>query len=227
MTPIQLEIAKAIVTLLTVISGSAFALWLYFRQKEYELVKQRYLDGGIDVVVAQLETSLGVVSHNYVRCLQLVKSFRDTEEYFDIKSLSEGFLPLDSSKFVQHANHRISTLLGTQLVWCIFQSALAHATCANAQFTSEVPEAMRIKRSSSLINESESAMAETMLDDLTNLHQQGFKYAHLISELHYLGRLLETEKLSTSAVAAFQHREEVKKLIERLMKVFPDATSED
>lgn len=226
MNPLYLEVAKAVVTVTTVAIGSAFALWLYFRQKEYELVKQRYLDGGVDLVIAQLESSLGVTSHNYARCLQVVKSFRDTREHFDIKMLSEGFLPLDSSKFAQHPNHRVSSLLGTQLVWSIFQSALAYATISNAKFALELPEAMRVRRTTDMIAKSEEEMASTMVDDLRKLHDEGFQYAHLIAELHYLGRVLETEKLSVSAVATFQSRKEAKDLIARLKKAFPNATNE-
>lgn len=206
--------------------GSAFALWLYFRQKEYELVKQRYLDGGVDVLVAQLEASLGVASHNYSRSLQVVKSFRDTGENFDLKMLSEGFLPLDSSKFSQHANHRIGSLLDSQLVWSIFQSALAHAAISNGKFTIEIPEAIRFKRSTNLITKSEQEMAAIMIADIRQLHDSGFNYAKLISELHYLGRLLETEKLSVAGIAAFSKRREVRQLLTRLEKAFPNANAE-
>ena len=226
MTALQIEIAKATITLITVLGGSAFALWLYFRQKEYELVKQRYLDGGVDVLISHLESSLGVASHNYARCLDIVKSFRDTGEHFDIKMLSEGFLPLDSSKFAQHANHRIASLLGSELVWSAFQSALAYATTSNSKFTLEIPEAIRLKRTTDLINNSEQDMAEAMVSDLLQLHEAGFKYASLIAELHYLGRLLETEKLSVSAVAEFSNRGETKQLLNRLVKAFSDAASE-
>lgn len=200
-------------------------MWLYFRQKEYELVKQRYLDGGVDVLIGQLEHSLGVASHNFGRCLQVMKSFRDTDAQFDLKMLSDGFLPLDSSKFAQHANHRIGSLLGSQIVWDVFQGALAYAANSNAQFTNEVPEAMRLKRTTDWITKSEKEMADAMVEDLRLLHEEGFKYTKLIAELHFLGRLLETEKLSIAAVSSFSKRPEVKQLLTRLTEAFPDAPS--
>lgn len=222
MTPFQLEVAKAVLSLLTVIGGSTFAVWLYFRQKEYELVKQRYLEGAVDVLISQLETALGVVSHNFGSSLQIVKSFRDAGEHFKPKLLSYGFLQLDSSRFHQHANHRLETLLGSKLAWTVFQSAMAHAMTTNAVITIEIPEAMRIKRTTNVISRSEKEIAEKMVAELKEYHDAGHKYFFLVAELHYLGRLLETEKLSLSAIASFREREEVKQLLGRLSAAFPD-----
>lgn len=201
--------------------GAFIALHLYFRQKEYELVKQRYLDGGVDVVASELEATLGVVSHNWARCLHVCKSFRDTGDNFDIKELDRGFLDINSSHFQQVAHHRISSLIQSEIIWEVFQEAMAYAASANTIITKEVPEAMRLRCTTSLIAQGHASMSNTMLDDLRELHDSGFKYALLIRELHALSLMLEAKKLNIKAVATFSKRHEVQQLIERLRTAFP------
>ena len=69
LAPITVEIIRGVVTLAAAGLASWVALTLYFRQKEYELIKQRYWEGGVDVVAAAVEQALGVVSHNWARSL--------------------------------------------------------------------------------------------------------------------------------------------------------------
>lgn len=216
MSQLCLEIVKGLFTLAAVALGSYVALRVYFRQKEYELVKQRYLEGGVDIVAAQLETSLGVVSHNWARCLQVCKSFRDTGEDFDLKELDRGFLVLDASKFQHVAHHRVGSLLQSQVVWDKFQSAMAYASSANSMITQEVPEAMRMLCTTNRNPLDHASMGRRMVEDLRRVHDKSFKFAVLERELHALSLMLEQEKLNWKAIATFSQRVEVQQLIQRL-----------
>jgi hypothetical protein len=221
MSQVCIELMKGLFTLSAVGLGSLIGLRVYFRQKEYELVKQRYLEGAVDVVAAQLEASLGVVSHNWARSQQLCKSFRDTGASFDLSELKRGFLELDASKFQQVAHHRIGSLLNSQVVWEIFQAAMAYASSANAVISQEIPEAIRLRCVTDKIAQDHKTMASTMADDLRELHGESFKYDVLLNELNSLGRMLEAEKLNLKAVGEFHKRSEVKLLIDRLSTAFP------
>jgi len=75
----------------------------------------------------------------------------------------------------------------------------------------------------SLIKESYAEMATTMVNDLRLLHEEGFKFATIILELHYLSRLLEVEKLNLNAVSTFCRRPEIQQLAARLTTAFPDS----
>lgn len=208
--------------MMAVAIGASIALHSYFRQKEYELVKQRYLDGGVDVVASELELTLGIVCHNWARCSQVCKSFRDSGVNFDIKELERGFLDMDSSHFQQIAHHRVNSLIQSEVIWEAFQVAMAYAASANNMFTKEVPEAIRLRCTTNLIAEDQASMANTMLDDLRECHDNGFKYALIIRELYALSLMLEAEKLNIKAIAKFSKRREVQQLIERLRTSFPD-----
>lgn len=221
MSPLYTEIIRGAFTLVAVAAASLIALYTYFRQKEYELVKQRYLEQSVDALAAQLETSLGTISHNYARCLQIIKSFRDSDSHFDLKELEKGFIDLDASKFLQIANHRIASLLGSNLIWEIFQSAMAYAVSANSRFQREIPDALRIHQTTEYRDLDQVQMGATIAKDVEELHNESFRYAVLVAELHYLSRILEIEKLRLKEVEKFKYRPETQQIIQRLTAGFP------
>ncbi len=227
MSQICIELINGAFTLAAVALGAVIAILGYFWQKEYELVRQRYLEGGVDVVASELESAFGVVSHNWARCLQICKSFRDTGANFDIKELDRGFLDIDNSHFQQIAHYRIGSLIQSQVIWETFQSAMAYAASANATFTKEVPEAIRLRCTTDLIAQDHASMANTMVGEIRELHDSGFKYALINCELHALGVMLEAKMLSLKAIGKFSKRREVQQLIERLRAAFPEQKTVD
>ena len=215
------DIIKQIFTLVAVALGSVVALRVYFRQKDYELTKQRYLEGGVDVVAAELEASSGVVSHNYARCLQICRSFRDVGDKFDVKELDRSFAALDNSKFHRIAHHRVGALLQSDVVWEVYQAAMAEAVATDALITKEVPEAIRLISAEPPGLRNRQDAVEQMLSGIRKAHDDSFKYATLLRELHELGSLLESTKLSLKAVAKFHKRAEVQAIVARLREAFP------
>lgn len=139
------ELLKALLTLLVGLTIARVGLWIYFRQKEYELVKQRYLEQSIDVVAAELESAMGAFSHNWGRCLQLLKEYRDIEAHFDLDKLSSGFLAFESTGFQRIAHYRLRSLVQSDVIWKVYQLALAFAASANAKAASEIPATIKAR----------------------------------------------------------------------------------
>ena len=208
------------------IAAACLAAWLgvkvFLRQKEFYLVKQRYLEGGIDVVAAHCEEALGTFHHNWARCLQLVKMFRDAQESFDLGQLERGFLELDSSKFHAIPHHRLQILARTQVFWEVYQLALAFAVDANAKVTKEIPEAIRLKLTTNKLGADIKHIAEKSFEHLKELDEKSHKFAGLTRELEALAGTLQTENLSFKKVLAFHEKPVVRAAIERLENEFAD-----
>jgi hypothetical protein len=222
LSPLCIEITKGLFTLAAAGFGAWIALRLYFRQKEYELIKQRYLEGAIDIVAAEEEQALGVVNHNWARCLNIVKAYRDEKDHFDVKELAKGFLNLDSSKMHRVPHHRIGTLTGSQLIWQVYQLAMAFAANSNTKITKEIPETIRLQLSTDLITSEPQTIANAMFEELNRIDDESHKFACLTRELHALGLMLETERPSFKSIAKFSKRAEVKDVIKRLERDFAD-----
>ena len=110
------------------------AVLVFYRQKEYELVQKRYLDEGIDVVIASAEQALNVYAHNWARCTEILKSFRDLPT-INPDDLTSGFIPLPHDLFSMTAHYRLNVIVNSGVVWETFQLVLSFAQRANAIVT--------------------------------------------------------------------------------------------
>lgn len=216
----MLEYIKALGPIAALILGPWIAMRVYYRQKEYETTKQRYLEGCLDLIAGQLQATLGTVSHNYARCMGLCKAYRDYGINFDSTELSKGFRELDNSKFLQTEHYRLRTLIRSDIAWLFYQAALAYAASADATFSKEIPDALRILSKEPEGLQDRRADAEKMINDARALHDRSFVYATLQSELSALATILEREKLGKAEVQAFSVRPEVKKTVERLQQAY-------
>lgn len=218
------ELTRGGITVVAAGIGACVGAWVgvkvFLRQKEFDLVKQRYLEGGIDIVAAHCEEALGIFHHNWARCLQLVKMFRDAQESFDVDQLKRGFLELDSSKFHAIPHHRLQILVGSEIFWEIYQLALAFAVNANAIVTQEIPETIRLKLATNKLTSDFKLIAEKSFEHLKKLDEKSHKFAGLTRELEALAGTLQTEKLSFKNVLTFHQNPVVNAAIKRLEKEF-------
>lgn len=220
MHSLSTEVVRGVFTLLAVIIGSTIALRGYFRQKEYELTKQRYLEEGIDLVEASLKDAIGVLSHNYARSLELCRAFKNLGAKISVAELDKGYIALSAEKFQQIAHTRVSTLTGTALIWEIYQEALADIEHANSVISHEIPNSIRVslEKGEALYNHNNSAdlMAKTAREQ----HDVQFRYQNFFIELHRLGVILERVKMSLKFVAKFQNKKDVQEILEKLRSEF-------
>ncbi len=222
MEPIAVELTRGAFTLLAVAIGASIGLAAYFRQKEYELTKQRYLEQGLDVVAGALQSMLGTVSHNYARAMQLCRQYRENGAEVDLQELNRGFKEQDSSNFHQTAHYRVGSLLNDQIIWNSFQSVMVYASTTSTLMSQEIPEAIRKLAAIPEGERDRSADAEKMLMDVRDAHDEMFKFATLGHEIHVLSLLLEETRLSRKAVAEFHERSEVRASVQRLRTAFPE-----
>lgn len=218
------ELTRGGITVAAAGLGACLGAWVgvkvFLRQREFDFVKQRYLEGGIDIVAAHCEEALGTFHHNWARCLQLVKMFRDAQESFDIDQLKRGFLELDSSKFHAIPHHRLQILVRSQVFWEIYQLTSAFAVNANAKVTQEIPETIRLKLTTDELGSDIKHIAEKCFEHLKELDEKSHKFAGLTRELEALAGTLQTEKLSFKNVLAFHQKPVVSAATERLEKEF-------
>lgn len=224
------DICQEVIRGIFTVGAAGFAAWLgikvFLHQKEFELVKQRYLEGGIDEVAAQHEAVLGIFHHNWARCLQITKMFRDEKGAFDITELQRGFLNLDASNFCTIANHRIGALTGTQLYWNVFQLSLSFAVNANSLVTVEIPEAYRLKITTDKLSADFKEIAETSFEQLKKLDVESHQFAELTLALETLASTLQDKSFTFKAVKGFRNNPAVKTATERLEKQFAQSLAE-
>ena len=220
-------------SVLAVIIGVALGAWLalrgYFLQKEYELVKERYLEGGIDILASELEQCLGVVRHNWSRCLNILKAFRDEKDVFDKEELSKGFLDLHLSPLNTIALYRIEGLVGlraAQMIWAVCQTAYSEAGINNAVYTKEIPSVVRNKLTTSLVKAEPEEIVGKMFDDLSRRDEESQRFAYLTRALSRLGAILEKKKMTFKQLSEFKKRPEVKCILAEFERDFAETLAD-
>jgi len=216
------ELFAASATILVGIGIAKYGLTVYYKQKEYELVKQRYLEGAIDVIASEIELALGTFSHNWARSLNILKAYRDTPDTFNTAELKEGFLQLESLRFHRIAQHRIRMLSGSDVIWNTFQLAMAFAGTADATATKEIPETIRQKIEFNNIQSSPGEIVDVGFDELKKLDEESHKFAITLRTLQVMAVELEQQKLDFKAIASFHHRKSVQEALEELENSFKE-----
>lgn len=198
---------KASIALLIAAVGAQFALITYFRQREHELILARYLEGGLDHLAAEVATTHEAFSHNWARCLALLKSFRDCGNSFDVTELDKGFMPIKAANANIVAHHRLWILTDTFVYWTYYQHAMAFFTTANSMLVTEIPEALRAKNTTSELEDTpcENIVLDAV-EEARKLENQGRKFVILVSELQQLAAEMEKTKYRFNTLKSFRSR---------------------
>lgn len=203
----------------SIVAGLVLAycgLRIYFRQKEYELVKQRYLEQCLDIVTGELEEITSVFLHNWARSLELVKELRDAPENFEKAHLDQGFLPFRGSNFNQAAHHRLMVLTGSKIFWDCYQLALSQHMALNATAAKEIPHAISEHLSGRLPGSQASNIVDTALRELKPMMSKSNDFALLQNALQRIAAELERSRLSFSQIETFAARSSVREIVTEL-----------
>lgn len=209
------EISKAIVTLIVGLALAYFGLRLYFRQKEYEIVKQRYLENTLDIIAGELESISSTFSHNWARCLDVLKEYRDAPKLFNRLHLTQGFLELSGSRFNRAAHHRLHVLTGSDIFWNVYQLALSRHTALNSVVVNEVPQAIKAQLDGS-IDAPPQEIVDQALIELKPMNEQSDHFATLHNALYRLSTELEKDRLSFKKVHTFSKRQTVSAIVKEV-----------
>lgn len=214
------ELLRALLTLAAGALVARFGLYLYFRQKEYETVKQRYLEQSVDLIAAEFENMARIFSHNWARSLDIVKLYRELPgDDFDAAELKSGFLELGTPNFQRVAHHRLSNLIRSNLLWDVYQLALAGHKSLNARVVTEVPLGIRMHREGRLTSSREEFLHETS-DILKPLSDESDRFAHLLAALQVIAAELERSPLRFKDISEFHSRKAILDALGKLRSEF-------
>jgi hypothetical protein len=220
-------ILQASLALLAAALAGWFAVQTYYQQREYELIITRYLEGGIDLLAAEVEQVVAVFNHNWARCLSILGSYRDLEGDFDLAELDKGFVELQSSNLNVIGHHKLFTLVGTHEYWTVYQSAMAFFTSANAVLVKQIPDVIRMKLTTTRIAQPHAEVVEQGFQEAKQQQDQSHKYAQLAAEFQILSATLESERVRFKKLKDFRKKAEVRESLARLKETFREELSEN
>lgn len=206
-----LEALKALAPLAVAVLVAWFASRAYFRQKEFELVRDRHLEGGVDQLGGSFEYALGCIRHNYSRFLQVVKIYRDGG-LAAARELAEKNPPLriEASKIDLASAYRVHTLTREAAFGGALGSLFALANRAENVFVNGLDVSLQAGETDRLPAEK----ADKLFDAALELHREAERFTTVLYRLHDLGRLLERKRLSFRELDSFAGSPEVQQIRE-------------
>jgi hypothetical protein len=212
------EVAKYIITIIALYFGYRLGLRAYFRQKDYELVRQRYLADGVDEVAADIEYGLSVYRNNWARGLQILRMFRDVGDQINLKMLEEGFISFNQSKFRMRPHHRMECLVGDMVFWKVQQKLAAFVITA----TGHIKENMctEIKLNLSCLPEKRKEIVDKYEKLLLEKEDENWAFYVPLEKLHDISRHLERTRFTPEEIGQFKNKEFVKEAVKVIKQKF-------
>ena len=206
-------------TILAALIAVGAGIWAFFRQREYELVQKRYLEGGLDVIISTTENALFTYHHNWARCIELLKNFRDVET-MKPEDLDVGFLQLPTDRFALTANYRVNQIVDSHIIWKVFQLIIAFSQTACSTVRDEIPAALKLKLTTNEIKESRGEMVEAAMKVLRELNEKSTHYYAFLGPMQDISMLFEEQKFALKQVRALRKHPKVIDALKKLDQIY-------
>ena len=219
------ELVKIGIALAGAVIAYRLGLSAYFRQKEFENVRTRYLDQGLELACSHVDYVLGVFRNNWALMLRSLRQYRDADQLMPFEDFARQLREVDQSYFQLTPVYKIKSLVGSDIFWVAHQKVFSFVGTANETIKADYGLALK----EMLEHPHHPAKDEFLkkgLEKALELNQDAQRYYTLVAELQGLAEMLERENLSRDAVQTFRDREDVKKVIERVANLFPDRVLE-
>jgi hypothetical protein len=209
------------------LSGVFIVYWLgrftYFRQKEYELITERYLKQGLDRITDQVERSLGVFRHNWARSLTIVKMFRDCGKDINPSLYRGGFIEPDHTLYEVWVDYRIRDLLGDDVVNLARQSLEDFIRNTYAFFSEDLCTMVRLSVEDGKeleVKSDRKKIVEIYFLNLKRLDEESKKFFELLGQLQRITSILQTQRFNFKGFRAIRKNPEVAKSVAILRGAF-------
>jgi len=209
--------------LLIAIIAPIAGLRAYFHQKEYELVRKRYLEDCLDRISSQIETSLSIFRHNWERSLTALKQFRSQKIDMQKELYQAGFLPLPPSVFETSRYYVLNKLVGDKIFFDVHQLLFAFVSKAINFFKHDLCFAMKLSIEGGediKLTASREEIFGEYLKEIDKFMEESKHYYILLSEIQKLSDLLEKERFTFKSIEKFHTKPTVKKSIANLKQSF-------
>lgn len=223
---------KDLLLILIPIAGLYFTYRLglraYFKQREYEIVRTRYLERTLDLLSSEVESALLTFRTNWHYSLQVLKQFREATLTIEQQEIKKGFVRHASGAFSIVAAYRLSGLIrDDQVFWKMEQLLFAFVDDANDFFHNDLAAGIT-KGILGELNRPKKEVVDLYMARLEKYDQESHDYYPLLTELETLSGFLERERFIFSRIhQRFHKKKEVKDSISRLNAALQKVLEED
>jgi len=205
----------------------------YFQQKEFELIRKRYLENTLDLFAGHIEHCLSVHRMNWQQSLEVLRVFRDGGEHTPMPQLNKT--PIHR---VEHSNlhiataYRLGRLLNREMSFFKLQQLLvAFVEEGAALIANDMLVTIGMVVDGKISPRKIPEIVEGYEKRLKARDEEAKAYYRLIAEVEAIVMEFEESRFTLKNLHKFAKRKEVRRAIERtraaLEEIAPDAAKED
>lgn len=212
--------------ILAVVIGPSVALFIFFLgrsayycQKEFELVRDRYLNEGLDQLVTRADYALQVFNHNWAHSLNIIKTVRGLKRDANIDVFLQDLVPPDAAMLELSVNRKVRELLQSEVTYDVHQLLASFVHNSFLKMRDDLGNAIRLYIEDSPEFQgklSPKAIEDQYLPVLFKLSAESNKYYFFVKQIQELANLLQKKKFGFKAVSEFGQKAEVKNIINNL-----------
>ena len=199
--------------LIPLVLASFIALWAFFRQREYETIKKRYLEDGVDKVASEMSKNINTLRHNWTRAIRLLEEYRSYGDAFDLEELKKDYLDVHGGNLENIANQRVHYLTDSIVFWDAFQSSLAFCKSSDDFMKKEVSKVFNMSLSDDGEHIDKDEVIKAVENKLMEINRKIKPYDRVVSELVSIGQVLERQKFKFKDLQNFHKIDIVKSAI--------------
>ncbi len=223
-TSINLNTELLIATLfplLTVYVVYRLGLRAYFKQKEFENVRNRYLENGVELVITQIDYILGIQRHNWELMLRTTRQYREQESQVSMEDFFNQFREVNQDNFQLGPIYKTQTLLNDDVLWRAYQAAFAFVSSTNIEIKSDFAGTLN-----NLLNSPHNADKLGFIQQVEEQAKQNNLKANnfylILDPLHKLSEIVEDGKHTFKSIHTIHKTKKIKQIVSELLKLFPE-----
>lgn len=210
------------IALITAIITTYVGIKIFYKQKEYEAVRHRYLEECVDLLCSNIDYMLGIFRNNWVKSLQLLQQFRDAGLAMKKEDYVSPFIPLDYELFTITPFYRLKTLLDDNIFWEMTQLLYAFIEKSYALFERDMLKAISYYIESNESDTNTKDISNVYFPVLQSIEKESHKFYNILTYLLKISSLFEKEKFSFKQLGSFKERQDVKKIINGMYDHFSE-----
>jgi hypothetical protein len=194
--------------------------------REYELVRKRYLDEGLDQLIGNVQKALTIYQQNWLKAMSLLKQFREFAAEMDRPDV-EQFAASTLDEMDVRPTHRVRTLVRDDVIWNLVQLLSGFMFSAHFDITQDLAGCINMILDGKVqLKVPKEDMFETYRGKLTALNSRSHKYFIFLSFLHHLSTILERNRFTFESVESFADRDDVKNIVSELHQLEAEIQAE-
>lgn len=211
---------KVLITLLAGWLAYWFGLKKYYKEKEHEMLQQRYLKDGVDNYAKQVEKSLNVFMDNWKLSILLLKMYREFGNLVELSYFEKKYQNIKLENIAIITNQKYATLVGGTNQYQYIQLLASFVDEATNFMRSDLFSTIKLQVKSN--RPIEPKIIDVGIKKLKELENESRKYYSLLSECQKIGEELERGKVSSKDIVNFHKRTTVVESVQRLEEIFKE-----